>query len=68
MMQIKVGNCENCNLKKKYILGPQTFHLRPLSLLLDHIVAFFVSLFWPYFDEVYAFWKSKNDQKSLQVV
>ena len=81
MMQIKAENCKNCNLKLQEniysfkmtlfneinILGPQDF-FRPLSLLLNHIVAFFVALIWSNFDLFFASGKPQNNHKSMQMV
>ena len=82
MMKFKAINCKNPYLKlqeniysfkmtvfdKIIFQDLKTFYLRPLFLLLNHFVALFVNLIWPYFDHFFASGKPRYDHTSTQVV
>ena len=82
MMKFKAINCKNSNLKlqeniysfkmtvsnKIIFQDLKTFYLRPLSLLLNHFVALFVNLIWPYFDHFFGSAKPRYEHTSTQVV
>ena len=82
MMKFKAINCKNSYLKlqeniysfkmtvfdKIIFQDHKTLYLRPLFLLLNHFVALFVNLIWPYFDHFFASGKPRYDHTSTQVV